>query len=175
MSSSASETDPVVSTRVLLWLGALGFLVRLLYFSEHATSAFFNVPILDEKYYDALAQALVENRDPTLLNPGFRPLLYPFFLALWYQLGGDWGRALAIFVQHLLGVLTALGIADVAARLFRRTSAGALAGGLYLLAGPPLYFEGELAIAVGVESRQLGTPDDIAADANLSEKPVLDH
>ncbi|MCP4658223.1 MAG: hypothetical protein GY856_22655 [bacterium] len=132
--------------RSMLWLGVLGLLVRLPYFSEHAGSAFFNVAILDEKYYDALARALVAHGDVAQLNPGFRPLLYPFFLAVWYRLGGEWGYVLALAVQHLLGIATAVLVAGLATRLYRRPSAGAVAGGLYLLAGPPLYFEGELLI-----------------------------
>ncbi len=37
-------------------------------------------------------------------------------------------------------------VADLAIRLFRRLSAGAVAGALYVLAGPPLFLEGELLI-----------------------------
>ncbi len=146
MSSPPAEPPATSPARILLWIGVLGFLIRLLYFTEHAGSAFFNVPILDEKYYDALARTLVAHGDAAELNPGFRPLLYPFFLAFWYRLGGEWGYVLAIAVQHLVGIATAVLVAILATRLYRRTSAGELAGGLYLLAGPPLYFEGELLI-----------------------------
>ncbi len=132
--------------RVLLWVAALALIVRFLYFTEHAGSAFFQVAILDEKFYDALARALVDGSGASRLNPGFRPWLYPFFLAACYRLGGDWGYVLALAAQHLLGVVTAVLVAGLAIRLFRRPAAGALAGALYVLAGPPLFFEGELLI-----------------------------
>ncbi len=132
--------------RVLLWVGIAAFVVRLLYFTEHAASPFFQVAILDEKFYDALGRALADGSDPSRLNPGFRPWLYPVFLGVWYRLSGEWGYALALAAQHLLGVLTAVLVADLAIRLFRRPRAGALAGALYVLAGPPLFFEGELLI-----------------------------
>ncbi len=140
------QKEPALRVRVLLWVAAGATLVRLFYFTEHAGSPFFQVAILDEKFYDALARVLVNGRDAARLNPGFRPWLYPFFLAAWYRLGGDWGYVLALAAQHLLGVVTAVLVADLAIRLFRRAGAGALAGMLYVLAGPPLFFEGELLI-----------------------------
>lgn len=146
MAARSSTSAPIGTGRVLLWLAAVGVGVRLAYLAEHAGSAFFGVPVLDEKYYDAVARALLAGGDVAGLNPGFRPFLYPLFLAACHRLGGDWGYPLALLAQHLLGVATALLAADVAARVFRRASAGALAGGLYLLAGPPLFFEGELLI-----------------------------
>ncbi|MEE8526506.1 MAG: hypothetical protein V3T72_21435 [Thermoanaerobaculia bacterium] len=132
--------------RALLWVAFLALVVRLLYLAEHVRSAFFGIPILDEKYYDVIARALVAGQDFSAVNPGFRPLLYPLFLAFSYRLGGDSGIALAVVAQHLLGALTAVLVAALAVRLHRRASAGAAAGVLYLLAGPPLFFEGELLI-----------------------------
>ncbi len=146
MSAPAAPKELLSRPRVLLWVAAGAFLVRLLYYTEHAASPFFHAAVLDEKFYDALARTLVDGGDVSRLNPGFRPWLYPFFLAFWYRLGGDWGYVLALAAQHLLGVLTAVMVADLAIRLFRRTGAGALAGALYVLAGPPLFFEGELLI-----------------------------
>lgn len=133
-------------TRVLFWVFAAALVVRLLYFAQHAASAFFHVAILDEKFYDAVARALAEGGDAAALNPGFRPWLYPLFLSGCYRLGDDWGYVLALVAQHLLGALTAVLVADLAIRLFSRPSAGAIAGALYVLAGPPLFFEGELLI-----------------------------
>lgn len=135
-----------MAPRTFLYLAAGALAVRLSYFAERASSAFLNVPILDEKYYDTVGRLLAEGRSVAEMNPGFRPLLYPFFLAFWYRLGGEWGRLLAVVAQHLLGVATVLLVASLAVRLFRRESAGAVAGTLYLLAGPPLFFEGELLI-----------------------------
>ncbi len=153
MSGSLSSSEPILpdlntcpAARVLLWVGFAALLVRLLYFTEHATSPFFQIAILDEKFYEALGRTLAEGRDPSRLNPGFRPWLYPFFLAGWFRLSSEWGYVLALAAQHLLGALTAVLVADLAMRLFRRPRAGALAGALYVLAGPPLFFEGELLI-----------------------------
>jgi tetratricopeptide (TPR) repeat protein len=77
---------------------------------------------------------------------GFRPLLYPAFLAAWYKLGGSWGADLALLAQHVLGVATGVVVAVLAARVFKNRLSGLAAGGLFLLAPVPLYFEGELLI-----------------------------
>jgi tetratricopeptide (TPR) repeat protein len=77
---------------------------------------------------------------------GFRPLLYPLFLAAWYKLGGGWGVELALLAQHLLGMATGVLVALLGARLFRHRLCGVAAGALFLLAPVPLYFEGELLI-----------------------------
>lgn len=131
---------------MLLWVAFLALAVRLFYLAEHSGSAFFGVPILDEKYYDTVARAIAAGEDFSAVNPGFRPLLYPLLLASCNRLGGDSGIAVAMVVQHLLGALTAILVAALAMRLHGRASAGAAAGALYSLAGPPLFFEGELLI-----------------------------
>ena len=132
--------------RAWLWVGAVALLVRAAYLVEHLGSAFFGVPILDEAFYDAAARALLAGEDLAALNPGFRPLLYPLFLALAYRVGGDSDVVAAVALQHAMGVATALLVAAMARRVFR-SDAAALAGGLlYALAGPPLFFEGELLI-----------------------------
>lgn len=122
----------------------LGLLLRFLYFAERSQSAFFNVPLLDEKFYDAAASGLLGQGQLGSLDASFRSLGYPVFLALWYQLGGDSGRILATCMQHLLGLGTALLVALLSFRLFRNHLAAAAAAAIYLFAGPPLYFEGEL-------------------------------
>lgn len=129
--------------RALFWVLFFGLLLRLVYFSEHSRSAFFNVPLLDEKFYDTAAAQLLGVAEAAPLTT-FRSLGYPAFLAVLYQLGGENGRILAILVQHLLGLATALLVAYLAFRLFGSIRAATLAAALYLLAGPPLYFEGEL-------------------------------
>lgn len=130
--------------RVYLWLFAAAFLVRLLFFYQYGQSAFFNVPILDEAFYDGAAKALVEGADLSRVNPSFRPLAYPAFLSIFYRGFGDWGYVAALLFQHLLGCLTVLLVADLARRLFQSVPAGACAGALYLLAAPPLFFESQL-------------------------------
>ncbi|RMH23191.1 MAG: hypothetical protein D6696_01370 [Acidobacteria bacterium] len=135
----------MTTSRVVLWLALVASVLRLAYLTEHAGSAFFAVPILDEAYYDGAARAFLGG-DPQLIAGGFRPLLYPLFLALCYRLGGAFDVLVALAAQHALGVLTVVLVALMAARLWRRPAAAAVAGGLYALAGPPLYFEGELLI-----------------------------
>jgi len=129
----------------VIYLFLLGLIVRIGYFVEHAHSPFFGAPVLDEKYYDTVAKMLLAGGDLRELH-GFRPLLYPMFLAFFYKLGGAWGVDLALLAQHLLGVATGLIVALLAARLFRHRLCGVLAGILYLLAPVPLFFEGELLI-----------------------------
>ncbi|MEM1179659.1 MAG: hypothetical protein AAGM22_15025 [Acidobacteriota bacterium] len=131
--------------RLLLWLIAGGLVLRFFYFVEHTGSAFFRVPILDEAFYDGVARALAAGQDIQLINPAFRSLFYPAFLATFLGLG-EAGYPLALAAQHLFGVGTSVAIALLSIRLVGRVTAGAVAGGLYLLAGPPLFFEGELLV-----------------------------
>ncbi len=131
--------------RALVALALLGLVTRALFFLEHAANPSFGVPTLDQKYYDLVARMLVNGEDLRELN-GFRPLLYPMFLAVFYKLGGGWGVDLALLMQHMLGIMTGLIVAFMGAMLLRNRLAGILGGALYLLAPVPLYFEGELLI-----------------------------
>ena len=130
--------------RALCWVLFLGLLLRFAYFAEHSRSAFFNVPLLDEKFYDAAASGLLGGGALPALNPAFRSFGYPVFLAACYAPSGDSGRIVAVLAQHFCGLLTALVVGLLAARLFSSPRAAAAAAAIYLLAGPPLYFEGEL-------------------------------
>ena len=122
-----------------------GLLVRLFYFFDHGTSPYFAVPLLDQIYYDMVARLLNDGGDLSALA-GFRPMLYPYFLGVIYWIGGESGMILAMLAQHALGIGTAILVALIGARLFRNHLCGLAGGFLYLLAGPPLYFEGELLI-----------------------------
>ena len=141
--SSGSERD-IPRQRLLLWIAALAIIVRLLYFFEYSASPFFGIPILDEAYYDSVARALVADESTSQLNPAFRPMLYSAVLATIFQLTQGWEYAAAFIFQHLLGILITLLVADLGRRLFDSAMAGAAAGVLYTLAGPPLYFESQL-------------------------------
>lgn len=142
LSDSPSSLCP---RRMLLVVGAVAVVVRLLYFLEHLGSLFFALPLLDQKYYDAFARALLSGQGVEQFA-GFRPVLYPQFLAVHYWIGGDGGMVLAYLSQHALGVAMALMVAIFAWKLFGEVRAGLVAGIIFALAGPPLYFEGELLI-----------------------------
>lgn len=131
--------------RGLLFLILLGLIIRIGFFLEHSHTPSFGVPTLDQVYYDTVARMLLHGEDLHELH-GFRPLLYPMFLAGCYKLGGPWGVDLAIFVQHLMGIATGIIVALLGVRLFRNRLAGLVGGLMYLLAPVPLYFEGELLI-----------------------------
>jgi tetratricopeptide (TPR) repeat protein len=140
-----TDISPLGFKKGLAALTLLGLIIRIGFFLEHARSPSFAVPTLDQKYYDLVARMLLAGEDLHELH-GFRPLLYPMFLAVCYKLGGGWGVDLALLVQHLLGVATGLVVAVLGARLFRHRLSGLLGGALFLLAPVPLYFEGELLI-----------------------------
>src|SRR5271166_6239760 len=125
--------------RCLVYLFLLGLMVRTCFLVEHARSPSFAVLTLDQKYYDTAARMLLAGEDLHQLH-GMRPLLYPMFLAVWYELGGARGIDLAVVVQHLLGVLTGVLMALLGARLFRHRLCGLAGGMLYLLAPVPLCF-----------------------------------
>ena len=87
--------------RALVLLSVLGLVVRIGFYVEHANTPSFGVPTLDQKYYDTVAKMLLAGQDLHELH-GYRPLLYPMFLAFFYRVGGDWGVDLALLAQHLL-------------------------------------------------------------------------
>lgn len=129
----------------LLWLLVLGLVVRTGYLVGHAQQPDFGVPTLDQEYYDTAARILLAGEDLHQLH-GFRPLLYPLFLAGCYQVAGAWGIDLALLVQHLLGIATGLIVALLGTHLFRHRLGGLAGGALFLLAPVPLCFEGELLV-----------------------------
>jgi tetratricopeptide (TPR) repeat protein len=129
---------------VFVFLGSL--LLRALYFLEHTATPGFAVPLLDQKYYVLFAEAIAGGKDLSRFG-GFRPILYPAFLALFIAPFGSAGTVVAVAAQHLLGACTAVLVGCVAARLARGSTTAALAGGLlYGFAGPVLFLEGELLI-----------------------------
>jgi len=115
--------------KALVFLFLLGLIVRVGFFLEHARTPSFGVPTLDQKYYDTVAKMLVAGEDLHELH-GFRPLLYPMFLAVLYKIGGAWGIALALLVQHLLGVATGVIVALLGVRVFRHRLSGVIGGAL---------------------------------------------
>ncbi len=132
--------------RCLLGMCLLGLIIRTAFCIEHAHDPSFGYPTLDQRYYDMVARMLLNGKDLHELH-GFRPLLYPIFLAGIYNLGGAWGVELAIFIQHFMGVATGLLVVLLGLQLTGHRLGACLGGMLYLLAPIPLYFEGELLIA----------------------------
>lgn len=116
----------------------------MLYLTEHATSPLFDFPVLDGLYYDTVARRLLAGRGVSEIDPGFRPLLYPWLLSRLYALDAQWGTVLAVVLQHVLGVGTAILTTLASWRLGASAAGAAAAGLLFALAGPPLFFEGEL-------------------------------
>jgi len=139
------DLSPASFKKALVFLLLLGLITRIGFFVEHARSPLFGAPVLDEKYYDTVAKMLLAGQDLHELH-GFRPLLYPLFVALFYKIGGAGGVELALLAQHLLGVATGWIVALLAARVFRHRLCGLAAGVLFFLAPVPLFFEGELLI-----------------------------
>lgn len=139
------DISPGVFKKYLVYLFLLGLIVRTGFLVEHARSPSYGVLTLDQKYYDSVARMLLAGED---LHPlrGYKPLLYPMFLAVMDKLGGAHGVDLTVAVQHLLGVLTGVLAALLGARLFRHRLSGLAGGVLYLLAPVPLCFEGELLV-----------------------------
>lgn len=153
---SDGTSDPVSSVlgedisapafgKALVFVCLLGLIVRIGFLVEHARTPSFGVPTLDQKYYDTVARMLLAGEDLHELH-GFRPLLYPMFLAVLYKAGGSWGIDLTLLLQHLLGVATGAIVVVLGARLFRHRLSGIVGGILFMLAPVPLYFEGELLI-----------------------------
>lgn len=132
--------------RPLLWVAVVAVAVRLPHLLETVSSDFCGVPILDEAFYDLVARRLADGASIGDVNPGFRPLLYPALLAVCHLLAADHGTFLALTAQHLLGVATCLLVACYAGLLFRRRTAALVAGVVYALAGPPVFYEGRLLI-----------------------------
>lgn len=139
------DVDAEDFKRGIGYLVLFGLLLRLAYFFDHGTSPYFGVPLLDQIYYDMVARLLTEGGELSQLQ-GFRPLLYPMFLSVFYRIGGSMGFEFSLVAQHGLGIATGVLVALIGARLFRNRACGLVGGFLYLLAGPPLYFEGELLI-----------------------------
>lgn len=136
-----SDSSP---RRVILWSAGLAFAVRLLAFAQEAAAPYLGSPVLDERWYDGAARTLLGWPGGVALE-GFRPLLYPGFLAAIYRAAGpEWGPAAAVATQHLLGVATGVLAALLARRLAGSDAAGLAAGALWALAAPPIFTEGQL-------------------------------
>ncbi len=148
----ANSSNP---SKMYLRLTLIALSIRLIYLFSHILSPFFAQPFLDQRYYDLCARQLA-GAGGNLID-GFRPLLYPFFLSIFYTLDLEDGIILSILAQHTLGVCITLMVAWLALRIFDSIKAGLIAGLLFCFSAPPLYFEGELLIATLFSFLLLGT------------------
>lgn len=130
-------------------LAGLALLLRVLFLAERAATTGERLPVLDEAWYLAVARALVAGDIGTVaaIDPGFRSLLYPSILAAFLSAVGEAALPFAVsLLQHFLGIATILLVADLAVRWTGRVHPGLVAGGLLILAGPPLHFESQLLV-----------------------------
>lgn len=130
--------------RVVLWSAGLALAVRLVAFAQEAAAPYLGSLLLDERWYNGAARTLLGWSGAIQLD-GFRPLLYPSFLAAIYAVAGsEWGPVAAVVVQHLLGAATGVLVALLARRLSGSDGAGLAAGALWATAAPPIFVEGQL-------------------------------
>jgi 4-amino-4-deoxy-L-arabinose transferase-like glycosyltransferase len=129
----------------LLALALLSLAARALYLYDASDYPAFFAPIVDADRYDALAQALANGRDVGR-ELYWQPAFYPVLLGLIYRVvpGSTEHAILAVkIVQALLGAATVLVVWRLGVRAFG-ARAGVVAGCIFALYGPALFFEGEL-------------------------------
>jgi len=118
-------------------------LIRLIYVWQISDNPFFSSPILDAEKYDQDAWAIAQG-DWIGHDVFFQAPLYSYFLGLIYALFGH-NYLLPRIVQAVLGALSALFVFRLGARVFDRR-VGTLAGLIFALYGPLIFFCGELLI-----------------------------
>ncbi len=126
---------------LLLFLLALG--LRLIYLNQLRGSPLFDAPIMDAKYHDQWAQAILRGQ-PFHEGPYFRAPLYAYFLAGIYALFGH-GYLFPRILQFAIGSFSCLLIYRLGKRTFG-PMVGRVAAILAALYGTFIYFEGELLI-----------------------------
>jgi tetratricopeptide (TPR) repeat protein len=129
----------------VLALFIFAFLIRFVYLNQIKSSPLFDAPLLDAKYHDQWAQAILKGQD---FEKGvfFRAPLYPYFLASVYKI---FGRDLFLvrLIQFLIGSLSCVLVYLIAKKIFN-PRVGRIAGVIASLYGILIYFEGELLIPV---------------------------
>ncbi len=125
------------------FLFALALLVRLIYLWQAHTSPFFASPILDAEVYDQEGWRIAQGN---WLGDGvfFQAPLYSYFLGIIYFIFGH-NYLLPRLVQAVLGAFSALLLYRLGRRVFNE-KIGLLAGLIFSLNGPLIYFTGELLV-----------------------------
>ena len=154
----ASRTDPIVTTAgtrtggavlspwtvpwPLAWILLAAALFRAVYFQLYASnSIFFDGLILDSELYHSWAVA-VSTGQWLGSEPFYHPPLYPYTLALIFQVFGP-SLAAAFLLQALLGLVNLVLIYRIAATLFS-SRVGVIATAGAALYGPFAFFETKL-------------------------------
>jgi predicted negative regulator of RcsB-dependent stress response len=128
-------------TRLGIVVG-VAFALRLaFFFLNKAFNPTFYFPVVDSLYHHEWALDLVAGGTPGP-DAFYRGPLYPYFLAVLYKLSGS-SIAFAVFVNHLMGALTAGLIYVIARELFSR-SVSMIAGLTVALYWVLVYMEGDL-------------------------------
>jgi tetratricopeptide (TPR) repeat protein len=125
----------------ILGLFIFAFLVRFIYLNQIKSSPLFDAPQLDAKYHDQWAQMILKGWD---FEKGvfFRAPLYPYFLALVYEIFGH-SFYMARVVQFLIGSLGCVLIYLIGKKIFN-PRVGKIAGIIASVYGILIYFEGDL-------------------------------
>ncbi|MCI0452436.1 MAG: glycosyltransferase family 39 protein, partial [Candidatus Latescibacteria bacterium] len=111
------------------------------YFLNRAFNPTFHFPVMDSLYHHEWALDLVAGGTPGT-DAFFRGPMYPYFLAVLYKLSGS-SIAFAVFIQHLIGALTA-GIVYLTARELFSRQVSLIAGLTAALYWVLVYMEGDL-------------------------------
>jgi len=142
-----TDQDKRAGRRMYAVVFLLALIIRLIYLWESSDAPAFYSPIVDAETYHqrALAWLTTGVLDPMVF---WQACLYHFFLAGLYWVSAG-SIVLVKIVQAILGAGTSVLTAAMAMRIFRRRSAGWIAGVMMACYGPAIYFDGEL-LATGL-------------------------
>jgi 4-amino-4-deoxy-L-arabinose transferase-like glycosyltransferase/Tfp pilus assembly protein PilF len=129
----------------ILGLFIFAFLIRFIYLNQIKSSPLFDAPLLDDKYHDQWAQAILKGQD---FEKGvfFKAPLYPYFLALVYKIFGH-SFYMARLIQFIIGSLSCVLVYLIGKKIFN-PRVGRIAGVIASLYGILIYFEGELLLEI---------------------------
>ena len=123
-------------------IASSAFAIRLVYLHGFIRSPFYSFLFLDPKWHDEWAREIASG-NWVGNDVFFRAPLYPYFLAVIYQITG--GSLLAArLVQFSLGAISAALVYLIGRKLFQRELLGIISGLVFGFYGTLIYFEGEL-------------------------------
>lgn len=122
----------------------VALLVRIIYMYQAAKSLTFSIPIIDSAVYDYIANRIIN--DGVMDDRFFwHSFFYPFVLSRIYYFTGS-SIIAAKIIQAILGSVTSVLVYVLAKKLFDR-KIGVIAGLIYALYGPAVFFETQLLAA----------------------------